>query len=325
MHHLLHDQLGVIARRQVLAAGGDDNLIERLVRRNEWRAIHPGVYVDHTGVPTREQQRMAAVLFAWPAALVGESALLAHGVRNVTEPEIRVGIAESRRVRPPAGVAVVRLRDFDERVIWNRTPPRLRLEDAALDVASRRWMTGGERGTVAVLADVCQQRVTTAARLHDALGQQLRLPGRRFLADLLGDVATGTHSLLEHRYLSRVERAHGLPRGRRQSEFRTGDRRGFRDVRYPKQGLLVELDGRLGHEFAEDQWADLIRDLLAAVEGQLTVRLGWGPVTDACRLAPLLGRLLQARGWAGRPSRCRKCADAGNLSAPGAGDVPAIG
>ena len=71
MHHLLHDQLGVIARRQVLAAGGDDNLIERLVRRNEWRAVHPGVYVDHTGVPTREQQRMAAVLFAWPAALVG--------------------------------------------------------------------------------------------------------------------------------------------------------------------------------------------------------------------------------------------------------------
>ena len=325
VQHLLREQLGVIARHQVLCAGGNDNLIERMLRRNEWRAIHPGVYVDHTGLPTPEQQRMAAVLFAWPAALVGESALLAHGVRNLAEPEIRVGVTEGRRVRPPVGVGIQRLRDFDTRVMWNRTPPQLRLEDAALQVASRRWSTAGESGAVAVLADVCQQRFTTAERLREALDPKIRLAGRRFLADLLDDVASGAHSLLEHRYLSRVERAHGLPRGRRQSPFDDGRRHGFRDVRYPKQALLVELDGRLGHEFARDQWADLARDLHAAVEGQLTVRLGWGPVSDACRLAPLLGQLLAARGWAGRPSRCAKCVDAGNPSAPGACDVPVMG
>ena len=41
---LLAQQCGVICRRQVLACGGTDNDIERLVRRREWATVHPGVY-----------------------------------------------------------------------------------------------------------------------------------------------------------------------------------------------------------------------------------------------------------------------------------------
>ena len=322
---VMHGQGGVIARRQVLAAGADDTLIERMLRRNEWRSIHRGVYVDHTGVPSREQQRMAAVLFAWPAALSGESALVAQGVRTVSEDRIRVVIDAHRRVVPPSGVAIVRLRDFVDRVLWNRTPPRLRLEEAGLDVASRQWVALGERGAVAVLADLCQQRLTTPGRLRDTLERTKRLPGRSFIAALLDDVASGAHSLLEHRYLTRVERAHGLPRARRQSAFSDGHRHGYRDVHYVGQGVVIELDGRLGHEFAEDQWADLERDLCAAADRQMTARLGWGPVTEPCRLAPMIGRLLQSRGWAGRVGRCRDCAISGEFPAPGADNPPLIG
>ncbi len=291
----------------MLRLEGDDNLIERMIRRNEWRAVHPGVYVDHTGTPTDGQLRMAAVLYAWPAVLAGESALAAHGARAVTSPGVRVAIDSTRRVQPPAGVSILRVADLEARAIWNRTPPRLRLEDAALDTSSRLWATSGEAAAVAVLADLCQQRLTTPARLRDTLAGYPRLRGRAFLFAVLDDVATGAYSVLEHRYLTRVERPHGLPRAQRQASFPQGARAGFRDVHYVAQRVAVELDGRLGHEFALDQWADLERDLGAAAEEQLTVRLGWGLVANPCRLAMLMGELLQSRGWAGQARACPDC------------------
>jgi hypothetical protein len=66
-------------------------------------------------------------------------------------------------------------------------------------------------------------------------------------------------------------------------------------------GVVVELDGRLGHEATTDRWNDLERDLDAVVQGDLTVRAGWGLVLDPCRLAAALVRILLARGWTGRP------------------------
>ena len=76
LQHLLGwVQDGVVSRRQILELHGTDRDIARLLRRRELVAIHPGVYVDHTGTPSRRQQEWAAVLFYWPAALTRESAL----------------------------------------------------------------------------------------------------------------------------------------------------------------------------------------------------------------------------------------------------------
>ena len=208
---VMHSQMGLISRRQVLEAGADDNFIERMVRRNEWKALHPGVYVGHTGRPSEDQLRMGAVLYAWPAALAGESALVVHGVRNVVEGEVRIAVDVGRKVVAPQGVSIVRLKDLEQRVLWNRAPPRLRIEEAALEAASRSWVHSGEAGAVGLLADICQQRFSTPTRLFAGLESLPRLAGRAFIGALLGDVATGALSLLEHRYLTRVERAHGLP------------------------------------------------------------------------------------------------------------------
>jgi hypothetical protein len=307
IERLIRTQGGVLSRRQVVGCGGDDNLIERMVRRRIWQPVHPGVYVNHTGKPSAEQKRMGAVLYAWPAALAGESALLAHGVRNVEAAGVTVAIDGARRVRPQPGMRVVRLTNLADRVLWNLNPPRIRLELAILQVASERWLAAGEAAAVALLGDVCQQRRTTPARLLEAVEGLPCLHGRAFVAGVLADVASGAFSVLERRYLTHVERAHGLPRARRQSPVVDQARRGFRDVLYEEQRLVIELDGRLGHEWATDQWADLERDLRAATGELLTVRLGWGAVVDPCRLAPLVGELLQVRGWRGSPRRCRRC------------------
>ncbi len=79
---LLDLQCGVISRCQVLEAGGADKDVARCLRRRLWARVHDGVYVNHTGQLTDEQRAWAAVLFYWPAALAGDSALLAHGART---------------------------------------------------------------------------------------------------------------------------------------------------------------------------------------------------------------------------------------------------
>ncbi len=70
----------VVSRRQVLACGGNDAQIERLIRRREWARVHRGVYVTHTGPLSWSQRAWAAVLFHDPSALDGRSALAAYGI-----------------------------------------------------------------------------------------------------------------------------------------------------------------------------------------------------------------------------------------------------
>ena len=77
MAELLTDQSGVVARRQLVAAGIVPGGIERMLRRRELVRFLPGVFVDHTGSPTWLQRAWAGVLCYWPAALSGTSSLRA--------------------------------------------------------------------------------------------------------------------------------------------------------------------------------------------------------------------------------------------------------
>jgi hypothetical protein len=310
---LLALQSGVISRRQVLAAGGLDHEIARLLRRRIWARVHDGVYVDHTGEPSWQQFAWAAVLYYWPAVLDGASALTAHGVRATGNrqrgPRIEVAIDRRRSVAGEIGIAFTRRGDFGKQAQMNLSPPRVRVEHALLTVASR---LESEDGAVGVLADACQSRHTTPERLLDALRKRPKLRRRQLLFSILEDVTSGAYSVLERRYLLRVERPHGLPTGARQRRVRAGRLVHYRDVEYVDLDTIVELDGRIGHEAITDRWADLDRDVDAAVRGALTVRIGWRQVLDSCRLAAAVGRILVARGWAGTPRPCRPgCAAAG--------------
>ena len=170
---LLAHQDGVVSRTQSLAAGLDDDDIARMLRRRAWRRIHPGVYLDHTGPPTRRQREWAAVLHYWPAALCHASAVWpADGAGRApswcAEDVVHVAIEHPRnRVQLP-GVRLHRLVDLPARVRWNLGPPRLVLEEAVLDVCAS---APARTEALAVAADLCQQHRTTAARLLDALGR----------------------------------------------------------------------------------------------------------------------------------------------------------
>ena len=310
MARLQRRQCGVVSRRQVLDQGGNDLEIARLVRRREWARVHEGVYVDHTGPLTRRQEEWAAVLLHAPAALDGRSALRAHGIEDqpgARHEDVEVVVDRARRVTDRPGVTTSQIRGFAAAVLLDASPPRLRLEHAALRVASRART---EDGAVGVLADVVRAGRTTPDRLLATLEKMPRLPRRRLLAEALADVGAGVESPLEHRYLHHVERAHRLPVGHRQVRESTQVIEGEaivvvrRDVRYPGLATLVELDGVLGHAAAVDRWNDLERDIVAAVHGSVTLRAGWQQVLHPCRLAVLVGAVLGARGWSEVPVRC---------------------
>ncbi|MGF9755104.1 type IV toxin-antitoxin system AbiEi family antitoxin domain-containing protein [Microvirga sp. 0TCS3.31] len=303
---LLIAQDGVVSRAQALQAGLRPQDVRRLVRRRELATLHPGVYLAHTGPPTWLQRAWGAVLacgsphgFAGAglgAALAGASAMRAAdgpGRAGGDDGPIEVVVPRSRRVVAPPGVRVTRTFLLDERVLWNLGPPRMRYEEAALDVALG---TTDDFAAIGVIARAVQDRHTTAVRMQQALDSRARAPRRYFLEAVLGDVARGTCSVLEHAFLTLVEQPHGLPRADRQ--LREGTRTGivYRDVSYGER--LIELDGRLRHDTAEQRDRDFERDLDAAVEGRSTVRLTWGQVLGRpCSTAAKLSALLELDGW----------------------------
>lgn len=296
-------QCGVVSTEQLRAIGARPHDVKRLVRRRELAPVHPGVLVGHTGPLTWEQRAWAAVLAHWPAALTRESAL----PHPLDDAPIRVAVDARRTVRVLPGVQVHRTADLDARVQWNRSPPRVRLEHAVLDLASE--VVDDPARAFRLLADACQTRRTTASAIAATLAARQRVRGRVVLEELLDDLATGACSVLEREWL-RVERAHGLPSPRRQRSDQAGGRRVLRDAAHAAYGLVVELDGRAFHDTAAARDHDAERDLDAAVgSGLSTVRLTWGQVTTrGCRTAARIGLLLQARGWPGQVTRCPGCA-----------------
>lgn len=214
---LLAEQAGVIARRQAIECGLTKTDIARLLRRREWVAVHEGVYVDHTGPLTWLQRAWAAVLFSWPAALSHDSALRAAegpGRRDRDTGTIHVSVNGERHLVEPEGVRLHRVGGFSGRVSWNLGPPRVRYDEAVLDLAAE---APTDVEALARLAEACGSRRTTAQRLLKLAGKRKRLARRAWIEAVLGDIAEGTCSVLEHGYLARVERPHGLPSGRRQS------------------------------------------------------------------------------------------------------------
>lgn len=311
---LLGDQAQVISRAQAVAAGWIHSDLERALRRREWRRVHPGVFVAHTGELDWLQRAWAAVLVTAPSVLAGTSALRAeeevssrsqrHGPGRDDDGPIHVAIDVDRHVVAPPGVVVRRRRHLDERARWSHSPPRLRYPEAVLDLALE---APTELGAIGWVADAVGAGRTSPDQLSTALRRRAaRGPRVRLLTDVLADVATGACSVLEQQYLERVVRAHRLPIGVLQAPASLGARPCFRDVDLPEFSLVVELDGRLHERSRRQRAVDLDRDLEAAAhEDRRTVRLGWSQVNgDPCRTASLLAAILARSGWADDPIPC---------------------
>lgn len=113
----------------------------------------------------------------------------------------------------------------------------------------------------------------------------------------------GVRSPLELDYLRLVERAHGLPHGTGQVRRRRTEV----EVVYEEYGLVVELDGRLGHSGLgafRDRW----RDKASTTDGLATLRYGLADAVDeSCLVARRVAVNLHHRGWTGDLMHCGRC------------------
>ncbi|MBT8226580.1 MAG: type IV toxin-antitoxin system AbiEi family antitoxin domain-containing protein, partial [Dactylosporangium sp.] len=276
MAELAARQAGVVSRAQVHAVGLTDGAVRSRLEQGRWRRLLPGTYATFSGAVPRAALRWAAVLYA------GSGALLSHDtaaelLRLCAERAgpIHVTVPRHRRLQPQRGLVV-------HHSVWaeaarhpTHLPPVTRIEETVVDLTQTAPSVGDAVGW---LARACSSRLTTADRLQATFRGRPRVRWRQPLAEALREVHAGCHSALELAYLTRVERAHGLPRGARQARSGTRTRSRYDDVRYIDYGLAVELDGRAAHP-EQRRGFDRRRDNDTVLSGAAVLRFGWDDVS----------------------------------------------
>src|SRR5215470_9926649 len=216
----LEAQAAAIARRQGQDVGVDPETMRNRVRSGRWQRLQRGVYATFSGEPLRETVLWAALLRAGPEAVLShQTAAERHGLIDEPSPVISIAVPAARhpaQVKIP-GVVVHR----SDAILRTRhpamLPPCTRVEDTVLDLIQ---IATTFDDAYAWICRAIGRRRTTADRIRQAMDARKKMRWRRDLAVALDDVGDGALSLLEYRYVHRVERPHGLPAARRQARIR---------------------------------------------------------------------------------------------------------
>ncbi len=297
LRELAQFQQGILTRGQARQGGLTKDVIRSRVRQGRWQRVHAGVYAVFSGEPGRVAVLWAAVLRAGPGAMLSyHTAAELAALTDTPSMLIHVTIPDSRRIASIPGF-VIHLSGRASQVRHPAlTPARTRVEETVLDLTELAMTAETAYGW---MTRALGRRLTTQARLRDAMALRHRLRWRRDLAEALAADWAGVHSGLEHRYLRDVERPHGLPPGTRQALARCAGHNEYRDVLYEEYGVAVELDGRAAHP-GDLRWRDIRRDNSAATAGIVTLRYGWIDVSQRpCVVAAQVAQVLARRGYSG--------------------------
>ena len=257
-------QHGVIDRPQLLGCGLSDDAIDRLVRSKRLHRIHEGVYAVGHRALTRHGRFMAAVLSAGSGAVLShQSAASLWELRSAAEPKIHV-IAPTHR-RGDTGVVVHRttIEAIDITTcqgIAVTAPLRTILDLAA--VAHENHLEPAIRQAV-------YRNLTTTALIAEAVDQRSGQRGTKKLRKVLqrlGEAPGRTRSPLEDRFV-RFLRRHRLPMPELNVLLQIGGRDIEADCVWHERKIVIELDGRDGHDSTPAFEADRARDLALAAAG----------------------------------------------------------
>ncbi len=285
-------QDGMISHAQVTAFGITRNVIQRALDDRLWWQVVRGVY-SCSSDPSWRGLAWAGLLLGGDGAVLGHEAA-GHLYGWVPQPST-IDVLVPRRAKA-RGCWVFHQAAAPGRGVLPATLP----ERTALDLCSQ----ADEHGALEILAQAITSRRTTAERLLDAASSRPNLPRRSMILAVLGDVASGVHSHLEQRFKTFVEVAHGLAGLKRQVRVAPGE---FTDVVFEEWGVVVELDGRLGHD-GKHAFRDHRRDNRNTSAGWVTLRYGWDAVVaDPCAVHREIVGVLRQAGWHGVVQRCPRC------------------
>lgn len=305
---LLEAQGNTLARRQSTSSGINPRAMRGSVSIGRWQRLQRGVYAAFSGDPARETMLWAALLRAGPGAVLSHQTA-AERHRLVDEPSsvISITVPASRhpgQMKIP-GVIIHRSDAILRTVHPAMLPPCTRVEDTVLDLIQ---VARTFDDAYAWICRAIGRRRTTADRIRLAMDARKKMRWRREIALALGDAKGGALSVLEYRYIHRVERPHGLPVAHRQARIRRGTGNRYLDNLYEPYEVCVELDGTAAHP-ADEQWRDKRRDNANTVGGLVTLRFGLLDLGDRrCETAAAVAALLRRHGWTGSPHACgREC------------------
>jgi hypothetical protein len=314
---LLAIQSRAIACRQGAGAGINPRAMRSRMGSGRWQRLQWGVYAVHSGEPARETMLWAALLRAGPGAVLShQTAAERHGLIDGPSSLIAITVPAARRpaqLKKITGLVIYRSDAILRTTHPAMLPPCTRIEDTVLDLIQ---IAPNFDESYAWICRAIGRRLTTADRIRHAMEARKKMRWRRELTLAVADAGEGALSLLEYRYVHRVERPHGLPAARRQARIRqrTGNR--YLDNLYERYGVCSELDGTAAHP-ADEQWRDKRRDNANAAKGIVTLRFGLGDLGDRrCDTATTVATVLRLRGWPGVPHLCSRpgCSVAGMTS-----------
>ena len=305
---LIDSQRGIVANPQTRQVGIPRKAVRHRLGSGEWRRMHRGVYATFTGEAPREAKLWAAVKRAGESAMLShETAAEVHGLADEPSREIHVTVPHSRRPAQNGPVRGMVIHRSDQSLPQRLPPwqlPRTRIEDTVLDLVAAAGTFDEAYGWI---SQALSQQLVTVGMLRATLDARKRMRWRVWLTEALADAEEGAYFPLERRYVRDVERAHRLPKARRQARRTIAGRAHRKDVWYEPYGVCVELDGTAYHGH-EQVWRDKRRDNVnLSVDDIRTYRFGLVDVTErACDSAAMVAASLRRKGWQGQARACGK-------------------
>jgi very-short-patch-repair endonuclease len=288
-------QKGVVARRQLLAAGVSRRMIDHLIRCGFLHPIHRGVYaVGHLALPQYAHEQAALLACGDGSVITGGSGLYVWGILDARPSDVEVTVA-GRHCRKRDGIRLHLTNDLDERDVRRRHGlrvvfPALALIEYAADA------TDDELGDAVATARI-------KGRIRDGeLERALERFGRRrgaarmraFLEDEGGPSIT--RSRAERRFRKLIRQA-GLPQPR--TNVRLGSYEP--DFLWVDEKVIVEVDSWKFHGHRRAFETDRKKDMVLRDAGYLVIRITWRQFTQEtlwliAHLARALDRRSRTRG-----------------------------
>jgi very-short-patch-repair endonuclease len=285
-------QHGVVSLTQLVDAGLSARAAQHRVRAGRLHRVHRAVYAVGHALLTPDGARMAAVLACGPGAVLSHrTAAAAWGLRATARSRTEV-LVTRRAGEGLAGIEAHRVPDLaPDDVTELRGIPITTVARTLLDLAGVLGPDALERA----VQQAAFLRLLDARALTAAID---RAPNRRGVGTLravLDEPDPGhTRSRLEERFLALCRRAR-LPLPRLNVHVPLGDHLVEVDALWPRERLIVELDGAAAHRTARAFHADRRRDAALIACGYVVVRLTWPRVTTepadvVCELRQILAR-----------------------------------
>lgn len=271
-------QHGVVARRQLLAAGVASSTIGRRVDSGHLVPVHRAVYAVGHACLTRYGHSLAAVLAVGPGAVLSHrDAAALHGLRPPGD-HVRTHVTTCRRAAGTPRIRVHRTTVLDPRrdVAVVAGIPATSVARTLVDLAD----VVKPEPLAKALEEAERRHLLDVRALEDALARTRGRHGRghaAIRAALAQHAATGaqlTRSPLERAFLALLD-AHGLPRPRVNAWV--GDMEV--DATWPRQRVAVELDGWSAHATRAAFARDRERGNALQTRGWIVLRFTHGQVT----------------------------------------------